>query len=358
MTAYLNVGNTWDPKLVNNIAKFNKKSKDGVLIDTLYGCTTCNLIGNARSPDRLQQLDIEQTRKFVDLAHANGLKIAWTINESCVGNVEIFIEQWKQLADGIKKFFLALDIDMLVVAHPLIMRLLTEYRIDIPVEVSTITNITEPAQLIELTDAGVFVTRVCIPVGKNRDGTYLKAMVRICNILGIELEVIVNEFCFLNSCNCEGLYRRSCYDMNAHAEAGDKDSGYPRDICIEAREKDPVNWIRAKWVLPQHMCLYEDVGINRFKITGRTHPTNYLLSIIPHYMKRIFTGNLLELWPHLQTIGAADFQTQQEAVTDNINLSASQLGKLMVSGLLSCKSDCTSCNYCDKVFKILVYGTP
>ncbi len=353
MTALLNVGNTWDPKLYHALHEMNKTTTD-VQIDCLYGSTTCNLFGNARSPDRLQNLDMEETKTLIDEAHSLGFKIAWTINISCLGNLDSFEETWKKLGTSISNFFEYLDPDILVVAHPLMMLKLAESGIDIPIEISTIAGINEPNQILDLVDRGANISRLCLPIHQNRNKPYIQSMVNLCTKLGIEIEAIANEFCFLNGCNCEGLYRRTCYDMNAHAESGDHICKYPRSLCIKAREEDPANWIRAKWILPQDMTSYEIKGIHRFKLTGRTHPTEFLLSILPYYMTRNFTGNLLELWPHLQTINSKNFKKDQEKVLS--------MGKIDTAGLTGfaercmeiCTNDCYTCSYCSKYYNKLV----
>lgn len=353
MTAFLNIGNTWDFALLKGIASIPVDPEYEVIVDTLFGCTKSNLLGNARSPDRIQNLNMKKTAAFIDEAHAQNLKIAWTINESCVGNVKEFIDTWDANGEALTEFFEYLSVDSLIVANPLIMLKLATSSIDIPITISTIANITEPNQLMVLIDRGCHITKFCVPVARNRDLNWLHSMNKVSGVLGIEMEVIVNEFCFLDGCNCEGLFRRSCYDMNAHAELGDQDSDsswFPREICTTLREKDPVNWLKAKWILPQDMYLYEEIGINHFKITGRTHPTDFLLTILPYYLVRYFEGNLLELWPHLQTIGKKDFLTEQEKVLKGLYIDTRRLEDFVRDILKICMGDCSVCDFCEREY--------
>ena len=318
-----------------------------MLIDTLYGCTSSNPIGNAREPKRLQQLSNDQTLSFVGKARKLGMRFAWTINTSCVGNVDKYTEWWKENQGKLKEYFQFLNPDFLIVAHPLIMILIRESGIDIPIEISTIADIQEPKQVLALVDIGINVKRICLPVHRNRDFKYLESMSAMCKELGIEVEVIANEFCFLDQCNCNGLFRHSCYDMNAHAHEGTAGNNkYPRDLCVMFRERDPANWLRAKWILPQHMRLYEDIGINHFKITGRTHPTAFLAKILPYYMAREFKGNLLELWPHLQTINSEKFQDVQKKLVAATSIPTDRLDEFFRHVLHYCTNDCYTCRFC------------
>ena len=353
MSAHLNIGNTWDIKLLEGIKTLESLYDEGVKVDTLYGCTSCNIFGNARAPARVQKLSTEETRNFICKTHEQKLQIAWTINVSCIGDTQQFITKFTKNRKQIENFFQYLGVDILIVSHPLLMILLSKYEIDIPVEVSTITNITEPNQLTHLVDIGCNIKRVCVPVGKNRDKAFLVSLVSVCEYLGIEIEVMVNELCFLDACNCEGLFRKSCYDMNAHATTANNTLDYPRGFCIKAREKDFVNWLRAKWVLPQHMQYYEEIGIHRFKITGRTHPTEFLLGLLPSYLKRNHNGNLLDLWAHLQIIGKDSFKEKQQNVTEKLDINSSGLDSFFNTVFEHCKNDCFQCEICPDYFQRL-----
>ncbi len=358
MKAKINVGNTWHPTQIEKVIALNTEFGNDAEVDCMYGSTGCNILGNARSPDRIQNLAISETSEYIETAHASGLQIAWTINESCVGNTVEYVRNFRSLAASIREFFDILNPDILVVAHTLTMLMLQEIGEKRPIEISTITDLREPNQLVLLVEKGINIKRICLPISQNRNLTYLRSFQRVASTLSIELEVLVNEFCFLDRCNCAGLFRRSCYDMNAHAKDTDCDADenfYPRAICTHLREKDPVNWLRAKWILPQDMAKYQEIGINRFKLSGRTHPVEYLLSILPHYLARSFSGNLLELWPHLQTIGKLEnFEEEQKHVLEQIHIAAGPLSKAFSTSLLLCPNDCNRCQICGDIYSKLL----
>lgn len=354
--AVLNIGNTWDPALLSAIPRLQDFGKaQAIHIGSLYGNTKYNILGNARSPDRLKEINWEDTKHYVAQAHALGLDVVWTINASCPGNQKEAFQDIVRHAEDVHKFFLELNPDMLVVANPLYLEALKVIGCTKPIELSTIFNITEPNQVLLLLDQGYHIQRVCVPVSQNRNLRFLKSLASLCSKLSIDVEVMVNEFCFLNGANCEGVFRRSCYDMNAHAEIGDQDFNFPRSLCTAQRDIDPVNWLKAKWVLPQHLSLYQELGIHHFKITGRTHPTEFILRVVEHYLARNFEGNLLELWPHLQTINAKNFEQAQKAVIAKTGIDCKGIGRKTFRELLyTCKNDCSICNFCDMLFEQLV----
>ena len=77
------------------------------------------------------------------------------------------------------------------------------------------------------------------------------------------------------------------------------DSNYPFDLCTQKRAENPILWIKAPFILPEWLKLYnEQFGITSFKITGRTHPINSILKTIEMYLSQK-TDSLMsieELW--------------------------------------------------------------
>jgi len=230
---------------------------------------------------------------------------------------------------------------------------LAEAKLEIPIEISTISNIQEPNQIRILLDEGVNIKRICLPVSMNRSKDYLFSICCFCAEKKIEVELIANEFCYLNKANCEGLFRKSCYDMSSHAEGDDTSTKYPQEICTRLRESDPVNWLRAKWIIPEMMKMYNRFGINHFKLTGRTHPSEFLMKIIPWYMNQKSEGHLLELWPHLQTIEAANFDSTQEKTLSRLPKipNNDQMLEFCRQVLKYCRNNCIDCRICEKQFR-------
>lgn len=71
--------------------------------------------------------------------------------------------------------------------------------------------------------------------------------------------------------------------------------------CIQSRAR-AADWLKMNFIRPEDLKLYNTIGINHFKITGRTGSTNYILKVAEAYADGYFNGNILELWKHLETI--------------------------------------------------------
>jgi len=58
---------------------------------------------------------------------------------------------------------------------------------------------------------------------------------------------------------------------------------------------EPVNYVRANWIRPEDLGLYEKLGFHNFKIVERNTPTPILLERVRAYAARRYDGNLLDL---------------------------------------------------------------
>lgn len=305
------IGNTFDESLLEFIGSQNKKVQKDLLgihqedsfnrIRELYGCTRrLTDLGNARALDRLPDKIIEGTISFIKKAHSLGLEINWTVNAPCLGSLKEFEEfEYDEFFRKLER----LGVDRLTIAHPLLFKLATESCV-LNLEISTILNLQAPSQLIWFRENfGSHVDKFCVPIYRNRDFQWLKVMQGVCEDLGIRMELIVNEFCQVGDSPCEGLLRQSCYCHSSHAKVHENAFDYPMSICMKSRWENPSSWIKAPFILPQHLKYYREIGIKNFKVTGRTHPTSFLKRIMPSYMNEEYHGNLLGLWAHLETIG-------------------------------------------------------
>lgn len=298
----LMVGNNWDPALLSGILALNEKyANKGICVDDMYGSVVgFNPFGTARPDFRIQKKSMIEINAFIEGALENGIGLSYTVNASFVntrelsdrkGEIKAFVKLCKSM--GLKK---------MIVAHPLVGEILTEESHgEFEIGLSTILQIRSIDQLKQWNER-MNIYKVCNDVFMNRDFPFLLKIKRYCDSRNIRFELIVNEFC-VDDC----IDRNQCYDLhcvNKTREDTRLFSAYPMGRCMSYRYANPVEWLKARFILPQHLREYKKVlGIDSFKVTGRTHHTSYILFVIEEYLKQDYQGNLLELWAHLENIG-------------------------------------------------------
>lgn len=295
----LMVGSNYDPILPQVFKELNDKyESSGIRIDEVYGSIQAiKIFGTARPDFRVPDISLAEFAKSVAELNAAGIAVNYTDNTPLINKKDIDIEHVKRTL----KYLEELGVKRLTVCHPLAMEIIGKYS-TLPVEVSTIYRANTVYQLRELKDRNPNINKVCLDVALNRDFEKIKELKAECDKLGIDLELLANEFCITDCAD-----RVQCYNEHAQCKT-EKDTSlfnrYPMGICTKLRNsKSPIEWVRARFVLPQSMSYYQEkFGIDRFKVTGRTHPTPYIIWIAETYLKQHYEGNLLQLWADVKNI--------------------------------------------------------
>lgn len=298
----INIGNNFAPELPAALGLANKIAEDSptsvARITETYGSVPGIGLGSVRSKSRLRVCDIETTIKTFQALRARKIEVNYTVNKSVLPTLASLKEDLR--SEAYKTFVSLVDgglITRATVAHPLIMEILSKGT-GVPIEISTVTEISSPRQLHLLKKRAPTVDKLCVNLQYNRNIGMLKQFVEAGKELGIRIELLANEFCIFRCPDRAFCYSlQSCQDHQEH-----EFDTYPMGRCIKARE-NPVEWLKARFVLPQWMKLYQErLGINCFKVTGRTHSTAYLTRMAYAYTQGKWAGNLLGLWAQLENI--------------------------------------------------------
>jgi len=303
-------GCNFDYDLLSGLGVLNAKYPEQQWrITELYGSLpSVNPIGTARPGFRLQDGDREFLAAYVEEANELGIGLNYTINTSSV-DPRVLKEREAEIG-GFLEYLGEIGVVRVTVAHPLVAQIVSSLSPSMPIELSTILQLRHPRQLELLRERCPSIQKICLDVFANRDAEKLAAFSEVGRALGLALEVIVNEFCIY-----ECPDRNPCYDLHALDLSQDETrlfGRYPMGNCIRERIMSPIEWLWARFILPQWVrTYYEKFGITSFKITGRTHPTAYILRTAEAYMSGSFTGNLLELWADVENIGRLESEYRQ-----------------------------------------------
>lgn len=174
--------------------------------------------------------------------------------------------------------------------------------------ISTIAHIDTLTQ-IKIWNEKYNVSRVCMNLLKNRDVCFLRGAAKYCQKQGIDIELMVNEFCGnacqekekLSATHC--IYRDHCYQLHSigYEKNAKGDLVYPMKHCTEGRSSN-LAWLKQRFIRPEDLRRYNQLGINHFKVTGRTSNIDFLEKLLLAYSTESYDGNLIDLWHHLENI--------------------------------------------------------
>ncbi|MCJ7771864.1 MAG: U32 family peptidase, partial [Desulfobacterales bacterium] len=210
--------------------------------------------------------------------------------------------------------------------------------------------------------------KLILPELVSRD---FKTLEIIRNAVECELELIANHSC-LYYCP-QDLHHRN---LVSHAsQYGHPSGGFAADICKLSCQRmklaDPAELIRSRWIRPEDVGVYEEIGIDCLKLVERFRETKSLMNIWNAYKQRTYNGNLAELLtlpqksaymtPNVELLDRSDLMDTgkmetivsvlREPFTGKIFIDNSKLdGFLAYFKTVDCTHmDCQECGYCERI---------
>lgn len=299
--------------------ELNKKY-DKVKIHELYSSLRSSYSGipTARPDFRLKETTWEELEAYIKKAHELGMIFNYTMNASDVGDLEHFSKNYSKIAESVKRLE-RIGVDRVTIASPLLLDLVCQ-ETKLPIEVSTIMHVDSLQTPHVLKELYPNINKICLGVSKNREIGFVRKITEVCKSLGIELEVMVNEFCMIENAPCQNIHRPHCYKLHSANQTenvarkginsdGSKQpsrvSGYPWSSgtsgCVYSRNIDKTAWLNSRTVWPNESLEYANItGVRNYKVTCRTAPKDWGLQLNELYMRGEYNGPLAGLWLQLQ----------------------------------------------------------
>ncbi len=353
------IGCNFDERLIDGICSINSSSTDSI-IDELYGSIRRHSNLTARPAFRLPDISNQDFEEYVRRCSDVGLKFNYTLNAPYVGSKRDLYNSKGSISELVK-YLDDVGVSSVTVSNPIVANIVREISEHIGLEVSTIAHLESVTQIKAWNDR-YGIDKVCGNLIKNRDIPFLRSVIRFCNTADIALNLIVNEFCGLGGVNTQEtyyshcIYRDSCFLFHSENlnESDDKLLGfYPMKYCIGSRVY-PTYWLKAPFIRPEDIDkYYNNLGVDHYKITGRTGGTDYLLTIGEAYVQRSWEGNLLSLWKPLETIYSGDDELQHHHrwYFDNKKLNG-YIDHWFDNDMNCANEECgDTCRYCDEFYE-------
>jgi collagenase-like PrtC family protease len=255
----------------------------------IYGKLTADYFGGGRPSFYLPEVDRVGLERFVRKTHQAGIGFNYLLNASAMGNTE-FTRQGQRQMEALLDWLDSIGVDSVTVASPFFLRLVKTRHPRLRVRVSSHRYTDSPRKVRFWVDNGADYI-VVSEVNIHRELAVLRAMREAAG--DVELQLIVNNWC-RQDCAIAGNH---AVGLSAASQRGGR--GFPLDycslLCNELRLREPVNYLRANWIRPEDLPLYEELGFHNFKIVERNTPTQILLERTAAYAARRYDGNLLDL---------------------------------------------------------------
>jgi collagenase-like PrtC family protease len=256
----------------------------------IYGKLTSDYFGGGRPSFYLPEVGRDDLARYVAETRKRGIGFNYLLNASSMGNMEFTSEGQKNMNE-LLEWLDGINVNSVTVSNLFFLKLIKRRYPRLKVRVSSHRYTDNPRKIRFWKDAGADYI-VVSEVNIHREFKILEEMRKVAGN-DVELQLIVNNWC-----------RQDCAIAGNHAvglsAASQKNSkGFPLDFCSlycnYIRLTDPVNYLRANWIRPEDIKIYEDMGYENFKIVERNTPTAILLERVKAYYNRRHDGNLMDL---------------------------------------------------------------
>jgi collagenase-like PrtC family protease len=342
-------------------------------VKTLFGGLPGSLIASGRSPSFMSiRLSHEEIRDYIRRVHEKGWSFDYNINSTCLSNKEFTASGHKEILKYIESI-LELGVDSLTVGLPSLMEIINKHFPGTKMKVSTYQKVDSVAKAQRFEELGADVIMLSEHI--NRDFNLLRA---IRNGVKSKLALIANVGCTYE-----------CPNMHSHANsiahscaAGEKYSVFSEFYqanCLLNKIKDPVEFVKSRWIRPEDVKVYEDVGIDMLKILERNNTSDTLGERVKAYSMRSYEGNLIDMlgqmsnrkrslsltWGTRPQVETEDFKKIKRfletffktSIPDLFYLDNKKIPKDFIHGFMNrdcSKLSCKKCNYCKDIADVCI----
>lgn len=354
----LTVPTNWEHDLIPRIRGFN--------VETIFGKLDRDPAGGGRASCVSIQVGRGKAREHVRQIHESGIKFFYLINSSCMGNAEYTRKGQKDLTK-LLDWVAGLGADGVVVANPYLAQHVRRNYPHFKIAVSCFANVNSVERAKFWEDQGAYSITLS-QVEATRDFVLLR---EIRKQTRCKLQLLANDFCIMD-CPLFSYHN----NVVSHAsQTGGRHFvlDYCRLTCRSSMLRDPTNFIRASWIRPEDLGVYEDAGIDSIKLVDRGMHTDAIALIVKAYSERSYKGNLNDLFGspskswwikrsglihklkyffHPRTVNVLKLFKHRGAITD----AAVYIDNTKLDGFIdhffdsSCRyKSCSECGYCREI---------
>ncbi|HYK94186.1 MAG TPA: U32 family peptidase [Thermoplasmata archaeon] len=332
-------------------------------VRTFFGGFPLSFTGAGRPPYILPEVDPERFRRHLQTIHRGGREFYATLNTNDLGLREYtpgFLNRFtREVGD-----LLDLGVDGFVIAIPALMDAVHRAFPAVPISVSSFARIRSVSQAEYFLRFGADTV---ILEEANRDLGLIRGLVRT----GARVEILVNQTC-IHECPFRAHHLNT---SSLCSQSGREPLWFEFPILECGLEvlKDPQRLVSSIWVRPEDLAVYEEAGVDRFKISGRNRTTDWLVRATRAYAQREYPGNLLDILSFVQVKGPRTalaalaeegvapelvgplrdaFSELDNVVIDNRAFPAGFLRHIAATDCAN--RSCTDCGYCGAVAEKVV----
>jgi len=274
----LSVATNFDYKLLDIIKKYPS-------VKEVFGALSSGVLGGLLPSPFLPTIDKNAVEKYVKKTHELGIEFNYILNSSCSGNIE-HTKKGKQYIFSLLKWLSDIKVNTVTIALPYLIDLIRNNFPELKIKISLFNSVNTLQRARFYQKMGV--NGITLDLDQNRNFKLLRLLKKE---LDINISLLANNLCLYG---CPYAYYHGTSSSHSSSNIGYYNN-YCDFNCRLIKTMNPVEMIKSRWIRPEDIKIYEEIGIDSFKLGGRTKDTQYLIRTIKAYSKRKYGGNLINI---------------------------------------------------------------
>ena len=317
-------------KAIDVYNELNQKYTEAYVGETYGQITKDYMHMSGRAVDSLPQIGIRELERYVNYSLRKGIKFNYTLNAACFGNYE-FTDGGVGEIKSLLKDLDSIGVTNLTLATPSIIEMVRDFAPNMEIKVSAICQVDSVMKMKHYIDLGV--ERFVVEPSITKEFDILRNMVQHSDG---KMEIIINDKCMKNCPYKIFHYNQTAHDNNERAES------YYFMNCGMRKSRNLQWYLNLNWIRPEDIHLYENMGIQYYKIEGREFILKGdIIRLLNAYIEEKFEGNLIDLL-HI----FAPYDTEHQPYIDNKALDG--YVDAFYHNKITCNQLCEQCGYCKR----------
>ncbi|TXT66728.1 MAG: hypothetical protein BAJALOKI1v1_260026 [Promethearchaeota archaeon] len=340
----MHVATNWDPDLIEKLASYP-------VVD-LYGVADHTLVGGGRPSFLLRKVTKMDIENYIKKVHDFGMEFSYLFNAPCLNNLEYDIKYHAKLIEYIQ-WVSDIGTDSVIVTIPFLIQLIHEQFPELKIRVSTISHVNSATRAKFYEKLGA--TQITPDVMINRDFATLKQMAKA---FKGEIVLLLTDGCLFQ---CP--FRLYHYNTLGHAsQTIQQFNRHYIDTCILncsiTKFSNPEEVLKCRWVRPEDLKHYEEIGIHNFKIAGRRMSTEWIVRSVKAFSERKYEGNLVDIIQGFSmSFGGLEEKDPNKKIGETIGRESKSklyIDNTKLDGFIdffkkqNCNAMCEICTYCQE----------
>jgi collagenase-like PrtC family protease len=300
-------------------------------VSHLYGTIGGDL--SLRPQRWLPQLAAEELAEFVSRVRQKGLQFFYCLNVACLANREFTAEGQRWIVERLG-WLDESGVEGVVLANPYLIAFAHKRFPRLQIAASTACAIDSVDKALFYQSQGADV--LYLPEFVNRD---FQLLAQLRKRVRARIVLLANVGCLLH-CPIRQYHINVVSHSKESLELGTY-VDYPLMCCTGEKVRDSAQMVKATWIRPEDVAVYEEIGIDEFKLAGREMERKWVERVAGAFAARRYDGDLNDLvlgFDHLEPFGRIPVRIPNRAMEGFIDFFRRKH---------DCRLGCNDCHYCE-----------